>query len=235
MSNLISTINIGSIAYAKTMLDSFSYYAKHTNSDLFVLTETKNNYSPHFDKFYIIEQFISSNYDKLLFLDIDVRILKTAENIFDKFTEAAFVLDRENRSFDKYTTTIEDENLPAVQSFKHWVKTTYNHMCTTNYMFNTGVFGLNKNSAKKLFDIYKSEIGNDVKLYLKKYPPGRDYEQSYFNYFLTKSDIKIDILDRRFNTTARWQVENKEKVCSFAHYKNEKHLINTNWDTLRDE
>jgi len=171
----------------------------------------------------------------MLFLDIDVRVLKSAENIFDKFTEAAFVLDRENRSFDKYKTLDEDLNLPVIKSFKEWVEHTYKHPCTKNYMFNTGVFGLNKNSAKKLYDIYQSEIGDDVNSYLKKYKPRKDYEQSYLNYFLTKTDINIDILDRRFNTTARWQVENKEKNCSFVHYKNEKSLINTDWDTLRDE
>lgn len=246
---VITTIAIGNsfdIPYAKYTLPSFKNYAEKTNSDFFVLDEDHVGLEPTYNKFKIYEWFCNSDYDKMLYLDLDIKITANSPNIFDKFNEAALVIDRENRIFENYEESLTDLKFPLLVAIKDWTKTTFNEEYKSTLAFNAGVVGLSKESAKKLVKIYNDHTNGDMVSYTKKYMPRKDYDQSYLNYFLSKSDINITVLDSRFNATARWYDQNKipDMMKSwengnkpvhplthyFIHYKNEKDMIGTSWD-----
>lgn len=246
---VITTIAIGdasNIPYSKYTIPSFQKYAEKTNSDFFVVDEDYVGLEPTYNKFKIYEWFCNSEYDKMLYLDLDIKVTNRSPNIFDKFSEAALVIDRENRIFENYEQSMTDLNFPLLNAIKDWTLTTFNEEYKSTLAFNAGVVGLSKDSAKKLLKVYNEHTNGDMVSYTKKYAPRKDYDQSYLNYFLSKTDINIEVLDSRFNATARWYDSDKipdmmkkwengnspvdPSTHFFIHYKNEKHLIGTEWD-----
>jgi hypothetical protein len=250
--NVILTIAIGDVSqipYANFTIPSFLNYSKKVNADFFAIDENYFGLEPTYNKFKIYEWFCNSPYEKMLYVDLDIKILDNSPNIFNMFNEAALVIDRENRIFESYDSSMTDLNFPLLTAIKEWTKVTFNEEYNSTLAFNAGVVGLSKNSAKKLLDTYNSHTNGDLVSYIQKYKPRKDYDQSYLNYFLSKTDINTTVLDCRFNATARWKDSNlipemmrkwengnlpvKPETHHFIHYKNEKHLIGTDWDIFK--
>src|SRR5689334_17103699 len=83
--NLICTIYCGTLPYAEFTFPHIKRYAEATQSALVVLDETRLAAaypSPHFGIFEAFKLFESSAFDRMLYMDMDILILKETPNIF---------------------------------------------------------------------------------------------------------------------------------------------------------
>ena len=183
MKTAMYTMCDGPPDYAEYCMPSIENYAKKTNSDLIVmdnsnlLPEYPNN---HFLLYECYKDFVNSDYDRMLFLDVDILINPDTPNVFEEFPEGMWM--RQGWEWDKIVHY-------AWHAFGEDVR---------NYAdryYSCGFAIVGKPEATKLVEQFGTKpwvIG----------PWGGN--QGQFNYYLSQTDIDVNILNYRWHFTRNW-------------------------------
>lgn len=210
MKNIIYTIkteNLNQENWWKVTLPTIKEYAKKISCDLKIITTSNftkvpNNYFLLFECF---KDFESTNYDRLLYLDLDILIKKQSENIFETITNGFHILEEccdriEETDFFKYSLMLKIK--------KEKIK-----------LYNTGVIlsdredilEINKSIPTNIYDFYeKYKIKESSSIAMNQL---KNTEEPYFCFILAKSKIKINNLGYRWNSDPI-----HINKCNFIHY-----------------
>tara|TARA_R110000744_G_scaffold222764_3_gene341602 strand:+ start:4448 stop:5122 length:675 start_codon:yes stop_codon:yes gene_type:complete len=184
--NVIYVINKGFSIYSNVTLPIVIKYASMVKADVLVADDdfkSSHTLSPHYDKFDIWKQFVESDYDKMLFMDLDIRILSHTPNIFEQDVKIGLVPD--HKSYLK------------INSFNNWMVDNNHSDGNSLHYFNGGVMLADKDSMKKMVKSLPSETAG----FLPFHNLFNDVDQPIINYCLTKLDV--DVLDNKWNRVAR--------------------------------
>ncbi|WP_068464565.1 glycosyltransferase [Oleiphilus sp. HI0080] len=145
-------------------------------------------------------------YEKVLFIDIDILITPRAPNLFELFASndeifAAVPVERFYNGVKR-----EKNNLQAALGEINW----------TQPYFNSGVMLVGR-SHSHILNPHDGLIQKWHKWKKDNNKTGLN-DQSIFNYRVNKDCLKLTELDRRFNFTRATQDFNKRFNCYFMHY-----------------
>ena len=183
MKTVIYTMNANNPDYAAYCLPTIERYAKKTNSDLIIMDESNmlseypNN---HFLLYECYKHFDNSEYDRMLFLDVDILINPDAPNVFEEFPEGLWL--RQGWEWDKVSDY-------AKQAFNDDVSD------YSDRYYSCGFAVAGREEVSKLVSLFGTKpwvIG----------PWGGN--QGQFNYFLSQTDININVLPIRWHFTRYW-------------------------------
>ena len=145
--NLILTVGAGQIESLIQFSGSlFEEYAKRCEADFIFLTGQTQDYWGH-EKFRI-KKYIPA-YERTLFVDIDILIKRSAENIF-KHIENDYVSMHDDRPFLHEKWGIQDKRKLLISRFDTDANTA-EKLATTKKVYNTGVV-LNSREHDKLWE-----------------------------------------------------------------------------------
>ena len=228
MKNVIYTINarprsrrrktFPDIEWERLPLERFQYYAEKVSADFVQINEDPipllslpvalTPYQAcNMLKFYLFNQFINSDYDRMLYLDLDILIKKEARNIFEQ-VECKGI----------HMTVSENEAQETSQ--KYWLKNHFNLDCSSR-LYNGGIIYADKNSIKKFYRNVP-QLGEWLDFY-KKYnleqnlisPDGGEInEQNLLAFFFHKQHTLVHELPLNWNKPALYQ----DKDDDFIHY-----------------
>tara|TARA_R110001583_G_scaffold41583_2_gene132154 strand:- start:2396 stop:3115 length:720 start_codon:yes stop_codon:yes gene_type:complete len=183
MKTAIYTMCDGPPDYAEYCLPTIEHYAKKTGSDLIVMDNTSlldeypNN---HFLLYECYKHFVNSDYDRMLFMDVDILINPEAPNVFEVFPEGMWL--RQGWDWEKVANYAKSAFGEDVSSY-------------AKRYYSCGFAVVGKPEAKKLVELFGTKpwvIG----------PWGGN--QGQFNYFLSQTDIKVNVLPYKWHFTRNW-------------------------------
>lgn len=182
-------------------IDSTRRYAKRIGSDFYV-HDTKSinisEWTPHVEKFYIAK--LLERYERVLYVDCDILIKDTCENLFETYKDdAVYMLSEVDGNGVDMNKSVE--SLIAKHGLSGWEKS---ESGSYEY-YNTGVILASK-KHKSAFT-----VGSDYFTHI--------YEQSYLNYALMKHGIDIKKLDVRHNTMLNFHDENDGDIVHYTELK----------------
>jgi hypothetical protein len=179
----------GTPDYAPYCLPTIEHYAKKTNSDLVVmdnsnmLAEYPNN---HFLLYECYKHFVNSDYDRMLFLDVDILINPDAPNVFEEFPEGMWLRYGWNwQTVANYARMAFNEDVSRY----------------SDRYYSCGFAVVGKPEAQKLVNLFGTKpwvIG----------PWGGN--QGQFNYFLSQTDIDVNVLPIRWHFTRNWSIKGND-------------------------
>ena len=190
----------------------FSYYAKKTNADLFI-SESPIFPAPKVDNFNqnlvaCLDKFEIKNllkkYDRVLYLDADIVINPWAPNIFDYYPDTSqiymlnegLILNRKPE-INQICNAMNDEIAWPKKGFKY-------------PYFNAGVILISKEQRH----FFEKATLDDI----DKFIPVHLFEQTYFNYILTKYNFNVSPLNKKFNHMGCFGNKSKRMKAFFMHY-----------------
>jgi len=199
MKVLLSTLAINDPNYGNYTIPIFKNYAKKYNFDFYIHKELNNKTNRlHYEKFEIIRKFLNSNYDLLIYLDLDILIKNNCDNILDYYE-------------------INNNEVLAVRDMN-----VHDITPVTNY-YNSGVLIFNKISAKTIIDNFnesKKFPYEPIKLLifdkLQNTTISTNGEQHYFNLLFKK--LKVKEMNNNWNYAPNDYNKMKEK--NFIHLIN---------------
>ena len=205
MSNLICTIAIdrGGKDFFDVGVNSIKKYAKRIGVDFFIKYCTKGE-NCCFEKYFIGE--LLKVYDRVLYIDADIIIKDTAENLFDVYPDSEkFYIheetERKEIDYEKYFQFIvenNDINWPRNKTGKY-------------KLYNAGVFIVSRGEEEKLFR--RRNINTNGLPYLM--------DQTTLNYNIHHFHISVGKLDIKHN--AMYYFEEPGDFIHFANIPNRLH------------
>ena len=182
-------INIGDIPYSRVTIPKIKNYCNKYNIHLNEINENINSYKyPHWCKLDVLKKFLDSDYERCLYMDIDIIIKNDPPNIFDNYNGGLGIV-----------TDLEHNN-------HYWS----DHKCylyLKNY-YNTGVFLIDRHTAKIIYNHSKNFDINTL-MYLKS------YEQPYLNIWIDQLDLKVQKMSNVWNVCSKF-IDNRRFF--FVHY-----------------
>lgn len=220
---IIYLIAVGDVPYFNYTKPLIQKYAEKINADIRIFDNddfAKTNYpSPNFLLFDIFKEFVDSKYKEMLYMDIDIRILNHAPDIFEEVRGFGMVQDwKATKQF----------NYSRIKIMQEWLDKHYSDMKITHY-FNGGVIVSDKQNIKQLLSVLPDDILAFWKTTLDKFPHG--FNQNILNYCIIKSGIKYQELSDKWNKCCR---NNPTVNDYFIHYVANKRQIQTDWDKFKD-
>ena len=216
--NVIYLIKVGDVDYSKHTLPLIQNYAERCDADVVIFDENKfdveKHKHPNFLLFDIFKHFKESSYEKMLYMDLDIRIMNNAENIFDKVESFGMVQDHTADSWRR-------------AKMQEWLDKHHNGM-TINHYFNGGVLVSDKNSINKVIEALPKNILEFWETTKDMFPHG--FNQNILNYSIIKSGINYKELPDRWNKVCRKADGNDY----FIHYVANKNQIQTDKDKFKD-
>ena len=215
--NVIYIIKSGNVEYSEHTIPLIYKYAKKVSADVIMFDDKKfkqTNYpSSNFMAFDTWKHFQSSHYEKMMYIDIDIRILDNAPNIFDHVDKFGMAEDWKSDSWRK-------------EALQEWFNLYFAGTICKNY-FNGGVLVSDKDSIKKLNNL----VPEDIVGFWRNNPDGilHSQNQGMINYFIAKSGIDYQVLEPKWNKCCRNNATNKDY---FIHYVANKSQIETNFDSF---
>jgi lipopolysaccharide biosynthesis glycosyltransferase len=190
MNNAIVTVQIGDggYDYSKSLI-TINDYATRNGCDFVCRHYRKNTtYTPHIEKIYLINDMLSI-YDRVLYLDLDIIIKKTAPNVFDLYNDINKLY-----MFNEFELGPKDCSLAmnSIVNTKGDISVDMNSFC----YYNAG-FMLCSQKHKNVFTPDASYF----------HVHGR-YEQDFINYKIKKCNINVTNIDVRFNTMIGYDINN---------------------------
>ena len=224
------------IEWQRLPLERFQQYADKVGADFIQITEdsipllclptTLTAYQKcNMLKFYLLNHFISSDYERMIYLDLDILINREARNIFDQ-VECKGI----------HMAVSGDKKQDASQQY--WFKHHFNVDHST-HLYNGGVIYANKKSIKEYYQNVP-QLGEWIDFY-KKYnleqnltSPGgyRICEQNLLALFFHEQSTPVHELPQNWNRPAFDQREGDD----FVHYfgVGGKYILDTLYDIKRD-
>ncbi|KZZ80508.1 hypothetical protein A3767_09755 [Oleiphilus sp. HI0133] len=190
---------------SKTSLQTIKPYAQQCDAQLVVI---ENFDSPSLPAMYAKTQIhdLLNEYEKVLFIDIDILITPKAPNLFELFAS----------NDDVFAAVPVEAFFKGAKREKKNLTNALGDIAWTNQYFNSGVMLIGKNQAHivnpsdGLIELWHQwKIDNNEK--------GLN-DQSVFNYRANLSNTKLEELDRKFNFTKANQDFNKRFGSFFIHY-----------------
>jgi hypothetical protein len=218
MKNLIYLINVNNGSYAQYTYPLIEEYAKKTNSDIAVFdTEIFKNSGwihPNFLIFDIFKHFITTDYHRMMYVDMDIRILPQSPNIFEECNGFGMV---EDHKADLWRRAAMNE----------WLQTHHPQLTCSHY-FNGGVIVGDHPSINQLLGSIPEDIMEFWQTTKDKFPHG--FNQNILNYCIMKSNLKYTVLSDKWNKVCR------KATCDdyFIHYVANKTQIQTDYDKFKD-
>lgn len=218
MKNLIYLIDVGNNSYSRYTYTLIEEYAKKTNSDIAIFDtdvfRSSNWPHPNFLIFDILQHFISTDYEKMLYVDMDIRILPQSPNIFEQCSGFGMVEDHK-------------ADLWRRDAMNEWLTIHHPSLTCTHY-FNGGVMVSDQKSTEQLIKSFPSNILEFWETTKDKFPHG--YNQNITNYCIIKSGLKYTVLPDKWNKVCR------KASCDdyFIHYVANKTQIQTDYDKFKD-
>jgi lipopolysaccharide biosynthesis glycosyltransferase len=216
--NIIYLINVNNGSYADYTYPLIEQYAEKCNADIAVydneVFRAIGAPHPNFLIFDIMRHFVTTDYNKMLYIDMDIRILPQSPNIFNEVTKFGMVQDHK-------------ADLWRREAMQGWLDNHHPGMHVTHY-FNGGVMVSTKKSILKLLNVVPEDIIAFWNTTKDVFPHG--YNQNILNYCIIKSEIIFEELPDKWN-----------KVCRkagpddyFIHYVANKTQIQTGYDKFKD-
>ena len=219
---VIYLIAVGNIPYVQHTYPLIQKYAEKMNADIRVFDDkdyTSKNYpSPNFLLFDVFKEFENSQYEKMLYMDVDIRILNHTPDIFEEVDGYGMVQDwKATKRFD-YART---------RAMQEWLDEHHNGM-KINHYFNGGVIVSDKHNIRQILSVLPENILEFWKTTLDKFPHG--FNQNILNYCIIKSGIEYQELPDKWNKCCR---NNPTADDYFIHYVANKTQIETDFDTFK--
>ena len=215
---VIYLIAAGNLSYFNHTFPLIQKYAQKINADIRIFDDSdfrKTNYpSPNFLLFDIFNEFVNSKYDQMMYMDIDIRIMDNATNIFDEVNSFGMVQDHKA---DLWRREVMNE----------WLNIHHPGMVCKHY-FNGGVIVSNKKSIKKILSVLPNNVLSFWETTKDKFPHG--FNQNILNYCIIKSNIEYNELSDKWNKVCR----SAGAEDFFIHYVANKHQIQTDNDKFKD-
>lgn len=177
--NVVVTIVVGDKAeriFKKTE-PFLRRYAERIGADFLILDENLNVPSPHWIKFSLYE-ILRKKYKRAIYLDCDLIIRNDCPNLFDVVPENELGLFNEGRFTPRQMCIYEIKNAYKID-LPNWDQHSY---------YNTGVMVVSKEHR------YVFKPPQEVKYIRNSYG-----EQTFVNFRIFQSDVKIHELDYKFN------------------------------------
>ena len=157
-----------------------------------------------FISFEAINTFANSNYDIMLYLDIDVYVYSDAKSIFNEYTTLSMLPYRGSSPWINEAICEQDVNIQNV----------FDYIITNdNTFFNTGVVVCDKDTAQSLVQ----HIHDAIKLMhtkpINKKTDTVVHDEHTLNYICNKEDININALDRIWNTSVPIMKNEKQVIA----------------------
>lgn len=206
---IIFSIKCGTPPYTSLTLPRIIEYAEQVKSDFRMLTDQDLVHHPeckwpHMLIFSILHIFANSDYDQMLYLDLDILIKERAPNIFSQHPRGFWMAkDPQGRGLrtHSHATPYSDwlENKLGIQLSDYPSYKTY---------FNSGVILTDRSSAIRLCKVIEPP-------YRHAMPHLKDQHQ--LNAFIMQSTIQPNTLSQKWNQTP----ESEDGI--FTHYLAKKH------------
>ena len=207
--------------WEKLPLEQFYYYANEVGADFHQISEepiqslclppTLHGYQAcNMLKFYMFHHFINSDYNQMLYLDLDILIKENARNIFDCIQDNGI-----------HMTVSGDKK--QIHAHNYWLKNNFKVNSDTPF-YNGGIIYADR---KSITDFYQKvpQLG-EWQEYYKKYNLHENFtadndvefnEQNWLSFFFREQNIEIKELSRNWNSPALSQ----DKGDDFIHYYGE--------------
>ena len=216
--------------WEKLPLEHFHHYAKKVGADFHQINEESipslclppsliGYQACNMLKFSMFHHFVNSDYDQMLYLDLDILIKKSAKNIFECIKDKGI-----------YMSESGDEK--QIHAYKYWLKNNLK-IDSDVPLYNGGAVYADK---KSIIDFYQKipQLGEWGKYY-KKYGLHENYtsdndtlfnEQNWMSFFFHKQNIKINKLLPNWNLAAEHLSNNSDlglhtHGSDFVHYYGE--------------
>lgn len=168
-------------------------YAKRCDADFHELRDNTRPH-PHYAKYDLLTYAFVAGYQRVLFVDADIYIRKSAKSIFDHYRNAALnefphMQDKFRNKVTDYIQTIHDKTYP---------RGTY---------YNTGVMVFNREGLTKLMPFLQNS----------KHARGIFWEQEELNYFFWKGKVMDNSLHAVWNQFI-WRQSKEPKELDAAHF-----------------
>ena len=213
--------------WEKLPLEHFHHYAKKVGADFHQINEESipslclppsliGYQACNMLKFSMFHHFVNSDYDQMLYLDLDILIKKSAKNIFECIKDKGI-----------YMSESGDEK--QIHAYKYWLKNNLK-IDSDVPLYNGGAVYADK---KSIIDFYQKipQLGEWGKYY-KKYGLHENYtsdndtlfnEQNWMSFFFHKQNIKINKLLPNWNLAAEHLSNNSDlglhtHGSDFVHY-----------------
>ena len=186
MANVMYVICDGNPDYAGYCLPSLDKYAKRIDADLIIIDgsymqpQYPNN---HFLIYECYKHFVKSNYERMLFSDLDILINPATPSVFDTFTSGMWL----RQGWD--WKIVSDYAMKAFGEDVSGYADRY---------YSCGFAVVGQKEAQKLVDLFDTKpwvIG----------PWGGN--QGQFNYFLSQTDIIINVLPIKWHFSRSWDTQ----------------------------
>lgn len=216
--NLIYLINVGNNVYSQHTYPLIEDYARKTKSDIAIFdTEVFQSSQwphPNFLIYDILRHFVTTDYEKMLYVDMDIRILPQSPDIFEQYDGFAMAEDHK-------------ADLWRRDAMNEWLDIHHPDLSCVHY-FNGGVMLSDQASALQLIEALPADILEFWETTKDKFPHG--YNQNITNYSIIKSNIDYTVLPDKWNKVCR--KANKDDY--FIHYVANKSQIQTSYDKFKD-
>lgn len=218
MKNIIYLINVNNESYANYTYTLIEEYAKKVKADIAIFdTEVYISSGlphPNFLIFEVFKHFTSTHYERMMYIDMDIRILPQSPNIFTEYNGFAMAQDHK-------------ADLWRRESMNDFLKYYFPELTCIHY-FNGGVILADQDSINKLLTV----IPDDYVTFWRTHPDGnlKSINQTLLNLFILQSNIDYTVLSDKYNKVCR------KATCNdyFIHYMANKNQIQTQFDKFRD-
>lgn len=179
-------------SYCKPTVKS---YAKKYNIDLVIYKPPDlNKYiNRAYFKIDVIDEFIKSGYEKMVIMDNDIAITNLSPDIFEQSASGISALD------------LSPTHKGMWDYFHHDFKNQfYPQLKAPDFMMNSGVVVMDKEAAKLISKTKQTLTTPEALSGIKSFQRNETFtwEQNYFSYLVSESQIKFTPLDYRFNFLA---------------------------------
>jgi hypothetical protein len=216
--NIIYLINVNNGSYATHTYPLIEEYAKKVNADIAVfdteIFESTSLPHPNFLIFEILKHFKTTDYARMMYIDMDIRILPHSPNIFEEFKGFAMVEDHKADLWRR----------DAMNDFLKY----YFPGLECKHYFNGGVMIADHDSVEKLLNV----IPDDYVAFWRQHPDGKlkSINQTLLNLFILQSNIEYTVMPDMYNKVCRKATANDY----FIHYVANKNQIQTEFDKFKD-
>lgn len=209
---------VGNVDYFTHTYPLIEKYAQRVNADIRIFNNNdfiKTNYpSPNFLLFDILKEFYDSDYEQMMYMDIDIRIMDNATNIFEAVDTFGMVQDHKAELWRR-------------KAMQEWLDKHHPGL-NCNHYFNGGVIVSDKNSIKQLLEVVPSNLLEFWETTKDKFPHG--FNQNILNYCIIKSKLQYTVLPDKWNKVCR----SATSEDYFIHYVANKNQIQTDKDKFKN-
>jgi len=182
-------INIGDIEYSRITIPLIQDYCNKYNIELHTITENLNNYTyPHWCKLDVLKKFLNSNYNRCLYMDIDIIIKNNSPNIFDYYKGGLNIVSDLHHNNNFWT---EHKMYPYLKDY-----------------YNMGVFIIDRKTAYKIYN-------HSINFHINSLMHLKSFEQPYFNIWIDQLNISIQKMSNVWNICSKF-LDNRRFF--FVHY-----------------